>query len=148
MTDDTETTDEESNVAPTDGKPRATYAHDIQAAYETRPAQVGNRVRDREDDAKARVIAATTRTSEMWEIATTGETVAEHNPEYPTDSPVVLAAYERELDERFGDRWRGFTPSELAFRAGDRGIRVYAFPAHRLAITEEHWPPDDDTTEE
>lgn len=98
------------------------------------PLAPGSRVADREQDGKhLRVLARTPHAAEESTIAATGTTVAEENPDYPADDPVVVAAYETNLDESFGERWPEWPASYLAFMAGNYGIRTYSFPEQRLA---------------
>lgn len=127
---------------PTDDASPHEYHHEVDHADER--AHPGERVRDRSGDAKLRVIAEANRTADNWSVAATGKTVAEHNPSYPEDAPVLLATYESNLDETFDDVWRTWPPSLLGFRTGDLGVKCYSFPAHRLSVIDDEWPPEYD----
>jgi len=61
-------------------------------------------------------------------------TVADMNPEYDADAPVVEAVYTVEVDERL-DGWRSVEDLRDAVEFG--AINSYSFPADRLASTGE-----------
>lgn len=130
----------------TDDKSRSEYAHEV--GDDDRPAAPGERVRDRTGGSKLRVIARTERTARKWGIAATGKSVAEHNPGFDADDDVLLAAYESDLDETFGDSWHALPATLLAFRVGDLGVKTYSFPSKRLARVEDEWPVENETDEE
>ncbi len=95
----------------------------------------GEPVVDREDDdpSDGIVILTPTATIADWEIRTDdGErTIAETNPEYDPEEPVVLVTYEHWLDESWPG-WEASEPEALFDSVCDRGVKFYSFPASRL----------------
>lgn len=65
-----------------------------------------------------------------WRVFGT-ETVADHNPTYDPEDPVVIVAYEHLLDSGWPD-WRRGKPATLFDGVVDRGIKFHAFPKSRL----------------
>lgn len=61
------------------------------------------------------------------------ETVADHNPNYDPDEPVVIVVFE-DLLEAGWQNWRRAKPFELFSGVVDRGIKFHAFPRSRLEI--------------
>lgn len=84
--------------------------------------------------------------ADEWTVPRLGRTVAEDNPEYPAESPVVVVAFRDHLDERlpgWGDR-EGYWPLSTL---NERGVRHYSFPAARLervAVEEDPRPESKD----
>jgi hypothetical protein len=72
-------------------------------------------------------------TAEEQQVAATGQSIADHNPEHPPDAPTVGLLYKEGLEERWGEAWQEWPASYLAFRAGNEGMRAYDFPVTRLA---------------
>jgi len=89
---------------------------------------VGDTVTDRETDDgdTATVINLPPVTCAEWGIYG-GSTVAEDNPEYDTDTDVVVVAFDDDLAEH-APAWDGAEPLTLA----ETSVRFYAFPAGRL----------------
>lgn len=102
----------------------------------------GDRVSDRKEGEEhhLRVVARTPHEARHARIAAIGKTVAQLNPEYPDHDPVYICVYESTVDERFGDRWQGWTGAYLAFMVGNFGLQTYSFPASRLAAAEPRTP--------
>lgn len=59
------------------------------------------------------------------------ETVADHNPDYDPDEPVVIVAYEDRLHSGWPN-WRGAESDTLFDGVVERGIKFHAFPRSRL----------------
>lgn len=59
------------------------------------------------------------------------ETVADQNPDYDPEGPVVIVAFERLLEAGWPD-WRRAKPDELFDGVVERGIKFHAFPEARL----------------
>lgn len=93
--------------------------------------QPGRVARDR-DDLEATVLVVETlpdTRADEYRIEATGNTVFEHNPDYPPWSPVVRAVYVDALDAL--TEWRGLGDLEDFIQEG--AVRAYTFPAARLA---------------
>lgn len=90
------------------------------------------------------VIADTEREAQNHTVAAAGETVAELNPAYPDDDNVLFCAYRNGLDKAFGEAWRVWDPSYLAFEAGGKGVPVYSFPESRLTPKPDEWDADEE----
>jgi hypothetical protein len=93
--------------------------------------QPGRVARDR-DDLEATVLVVETlpdTRADEYRIEATGNTVYEHNRDYPPWSPVVRAVYVDALDAL--TEWRGLGDLEDFIQEG--GVRAYTFPAARLA---------------
>jgi hypothetical protein len=98
----------------------------------------GDIVHDREDEEPndAVVVDVPGKTLDEWEIYRKwdGEpvTVADDNPDYPSDAKVVVVAYQDELEEydpewpTFEGEWRSKTT------LNENDVRMYAFPPGRL----------------
>jgi hypothetical protein len=95
----------------------------------------GEPVIDREDDdpSEGIVILTPKATIADWEIRIDGgeRTIAETNPEYDPEEPVVLVTYEHWLDESWPE-WETSEPEDLFDSVCDRGVKFYSFPASRL----------------
>lgn len=66
-------------------------------------------------------------------------TVADDNPDYPSDAEVVVVSFEKTLDDWDGV-WNGSDPLPLA-----EAPRFYSFPPHRLEATGDVYsPPEPD----
>jgi len=74
-----------------------------------------------------------------FEIPETGKTIAEYNPEYDSDAPVVETVYREELNEDV-DGWKWMPVEKLAEKAESAGIASYSYPATRLKTTSSHLP--------
>jgi hypothetical protein len=59
------------------------------------------------------------------------ETVADHNPGYESDEPVVIVVFEHLLDTGWPD-WDQAKPNKLFDGVVQRGIKFHAFPKGRL----------------
>lgn len=104
---------------------------------------IGDVVHDREDDDPndARVVNTPSVPANEW-IARQGsyaeKTVAEDNPDYPADAPVIAVVYAADLHEAFPD-WTGETPLSLdAINESDASY--YSFPAPRLTVVDSRPP--------
>lgn len=69
---------------------------------------------------------------EEFRIDNIGQTVAEINPEYSPDAPVVQAVYAGQLDAEL-QGWPYIPPENLLEAVEDFELRVYSYPARRLA---------------
>jgi|APHM01.1.fsa_nt_gi ParB-like nuclease domain. len=93
--------------------------------------QYGDIVTDREDpDGQAVVVSTPSATIADWTVIGTGRTVAEDNPTYPSDDPVVVVLWESQLNEEF-PYYTGVRPLPPSLLS-ERGINHYSFPASRL----------------
>lgn len=97
----------------------------------------GDRVRDREaddpDSDEAVVLGTPDASIADWEIEDTEQTVADYNPTYPADDPVILVAFVPALTAATWD-WEGTPPDELLAGAKTHDIQRYAYPASRLRL--------------
>lgn len=92
---------------------------------------VGDCVYDTDSDSPVAVVIFTPDMSaESWEVKEE-TTVADMNPGYPSDSDVVIVAFEDDLDEWWSE-WREFPDDELFEEVCERGHKFYAFPKPRL----------------
>lgn len=66
-----------------------------------------------------------------WEIEDTGQTVADYNPEYSDDAPVVIVVFEPALEPV--DGWQHHEPADLWPLVRDHNLQTYAYPEPRLA---------------
>ena len=84
--------------------------------------------------------------------AYTNTTVAEDNPEYPDESPIVVVAFYEDLAEHAEELLWPESPVPLT-ELSDYGVRDYAFPVDRLrpaedtSLAECHTGDDQETTE-
>lgn len=71
---------------------------------------------------------------EEWTITLEDEekTVAETNPEYDPEEPVVLVGYEKLLDE-YWPEWTDASVHELFDGMCENGVKFYSFPESRLS---------------
>lgn len=93
----------------------------------------GALVVDREDDDPTVAVVLNTPPvpADEWTVPRLGRTVAEDNPDYSTESPVVVVAFRDHLEEQVPewDDHEGYWPiTEL----NEQQVRYYAFPAARL----------------
>lgn len=106
---------------------------------------VGDYVVDREaeddDPPRAIVVLTPDMTIEDWEVDDE-TTVADMNPEYDTDAPIAIVAYEEDLDD-WWEGWRYVERDELFDEITDRGHKFYAFPQPRLEVVEEGDGPEE-----
>lgn len=65
-----------------------------------------------------------------WTVFGT-ETVADQNPTYNPEEPVVVVAFEQLLDDGWPD-WRRAKPDALFDGVVERGVKFHAFPKARL----------------
>jgi len=70
-------------------------------------------------------------TAAEW-VAYYDTTVAEDNPEYPADDPVVCVVYEAELPEQYADYWGG-RPIKIE-HLNDEDCTIYTFPESRIEV--------------
>jgi len=93
---------------------------------------VGDEVVDKEADEKKNAVVVLTPdvTVSEWEV-NEDETVADHNPGYAEDTPVVIVAFVEDLDSWWED-WRDYETYELFDEMCERGHKFYAFPRDRL----------------
>lgn len=96
---------------------------------------IGDVIHDSEDDDPddAIVVNLPSTTATDW-IAYRETTVAEDNPAYPADAPVIVVCFAHKLQEEFPD-WDGesYLPLESINRSD---IMHYSFPAPRLTVIE------------
>ena len=93
---------------------------------------VGDRVADREDEDTELIVLDVHPEARAagWEIRATGQTVADHNPEYRADSAVVEAVYAEDVGRL--PSWR--TIADLRDAVKTDTLASYAFPPARLAF--------------
>jgi len=99
---------------------------------------------DKDEGGKGVIVYRRGLTAEEQQVAATGQSIAEHNPEHPPDAPTVGLVYKEALEERWGEAWQEWPASYLAFRAGNESMRAYDFPVTRLAWGEEYDALTDD----
>lgn len=97
---------------------------------------IGDTVHDRDDDDPSTgvVINLPGVRADEWDVSNQGTTVAEDNPDYPADAPVVSILFEDYLAEEFPD-WERDEPISHA-TLNERDIYCYTFPAPRLEPAE------------
>ena len=111
----------------------------------------GALVVDREDDPDpdhAVVLNTPPIRAADWTVHRLETTVAEDNPDYPADDPVVVVAFRDYLDERkrlpdWDDHEGYWSMAEL----NEQDIRFYAFPASRLESLEAADPESEPESE-
>lgn len=95
---------------------------------------IGTSVIDREaaeDDADQAVIVRVPAVPcREWEIEETGQTVADYNPDYPADAPVVIVVFEPALHTV--DAWQHHEPADLWSLVQEHNLQTYAYPEPRL----------------
>jgi hypothetical protein len=96
------------------------------------PFDIGETVADRDQDnpKPAIVVNLPPQTADEW-IAYTNTTVAEDNPDYPPDAPIIVVVYRHDLaafDPDWSDHDGPFSLAEL----NEAGVSHYSFPAPRL----------------
>lgn len=96
----------------------------------------GARVVDRDDDSDypshAVVLERVNVPADEYPIAALdGRTVAEENPEYPSDADVVLVVFATDLDAELPG-WENYTGPQLRKHTEQTTLQVYAFPSTRL----------------
>jgi len=99
----------------------------------------GEHVRDRDGDAGDVLLVIETlpdTRADEHRIPATGQTVAQHNPDYPPWAPVIRAVYRDDLDAV--TEWRELDDLRALVEGGQ--LRAYTFPAPRLTPL-----PDRDT---
>lgn len=108
---------------------------------------IGQRVYDRDDDNPNPAIVANTPPipANDWEVYGGPETVADDNPDYPDDAPIVIVFFEDELPEDTDwDRTRYVPITDL----NEIDAFYYTFPEPRLKPVDTDGEHDEDTTEE
>lgn len=109
------------------------------AGYGYNIPKVGEFVRDQEaNDTSESLcvvldVSANTPASDRY-IPSIQGTVADANPGYPSDAPVVTVAYANDLQQGIWN-WEGIEPQELIEIFKARGIRTYDFPVPRLNLS-------------
>ena len=96
------------------------------------PFNIGETVadRDRNNPKPAIVVTLPPQTADEW-IAYTNTTVADDNPDYPPDAPIIVVVYRHDL-AAFNPDWSDHDgPFSLA-DLNEAGVSHYAFPAPRL----------------
>lgn len=94
---------------------------------------IGTSVVDRDatdDPDRAVVVRVPDAVCAVWEIEATGQTVADYNPDYPTDAPVVIVVFEPTLDAV--SEWQQSEPDDLWRLVQTHDLEYYAYPAPRL----------------
>lgn len=119
--------------------------------FESAEFAPGTLVRDREAQEEnpedpAVVLNTPPVPADEWVVPRLEKTVAEDNPEYPAESPVVVVAFRDHLEERLPewDDREGYWPLSTL---NERGVRHYSFPAARLkrvAVEEDPRPESKD----
>ena len=87
----------------------------------------GDVVRDREDDDPDPAIVVNTpgAPADEWDISRFDKTVAEDNPDYPSDAEIVTVVYEENLREAFSN-WTANNPITCA-TLNERSVQHYSF---------------------
>lgn len=98
---------------------------------EEREFSVGEKVHDQDDDdpSPGYVVKLPEPRADEW-TAYENTTVAESNPEYPSDAQVVVLVYKNKMDHI--SEWDQSTPLERG-ELREVGAKPYSFPAPRLA---------------
>ena len=98
---------------------------------EEREFRVGDEVHDTDDDdpSAGYVVKLPEPRAEEW-TAYGKTTVAESNPEYPSDAQVVVVVYENKMHHI--SEWDRSTPLERS-EIREAGAKPYSFPAPRIA---------------
>jgi hypothetical protein len=99
--------------------------------------QPGDRVHDRDDPdpTDAIVMNCPPKTATEW-TAYRDTTVAEDNPEYPDDAPVIVVCFLDDLLE-YGPPFDPSEQTQLSVRTlNESGVHHYTFPAPRLTVLE------------
>ena len=97
---------------------------------------IGDVVQDREDDDPdpAIVVNVPGVPADKWDVPRFGKTIAEDNPDYPANAPIVTVLFEDNLNYSFPD-WERDTKIPYDTLDG-RGLQYYSFPAPRLESAE------------
>lgn len=107
------------------------------------PFEIGEQVYDHEDDDPDTAIVTNTPKipAHDWDIPHLERTVAEDNPDYPDDAPIVMVLFESDIDDHFPDwdRETALTIDALL----DVDPTHYVFPHQRL----ESLDTDDESAE-
>jgi hypothetical protein len=100
------------------------------------PWTIGDSTRDRDDETPDPAIVVNTPSApaDEWTIPPIEKTVAEDNPDYPADVPVVVVVYEHILDESLPE-WEREDPLPLT-DLNEASVQHYSFPAPRLEPAE------------
>lgn len=108
---------------------------DVSPPIPSEQFDVGDRVIDRDDDDPETAIVVETPTKRAGNVQVPGpdQTVAEYNPEYPADDPVVYVVFERCLEIEIPN-WQSVT--QLAEAVESLHITRYAYPESRLNHSE------------
>jgi hypothetical protein len=117
--------------------------------YVRRPFDIVETVadRDRNNPKPAIVVNCPPQTVDEC-IAYTNTTVAEDNPDYPADAPVIVVVYRHDLAE-FDPNWPDHDgPFSLA-ELNEAGVSHYSFPAPRLTslVTDDNTEATDTSTD-
>lgn len=103
-----------------------------------------DRVRDRDGDDGDEVLVVRTHpdtAAEDYRIDAIDATVADENPDHPSDAPAVEAVYIEDLKR--GDV-TSREPRALRADVAEGQLRAYTFPASRLAPVDDEKDEDDD----
>lgn len=109
---------------------------------------VGDRVADRDSDDPpeenaARVRSVVSQPAHAHDIPGIGKTVADVNPEYPRDDPVVRIVFEEALRRYVPVDWESWPPEEFGQRlrtyevTWNVTVPTYSYPASRLRLAGE-----------
>jgi hypothetical protein len=96
----------------------------------------GDVVRDREDNDPDPAIVVNTpgAPADEWDISRLDKTVAEDNPEYPSDAEIITVVFEEKLNDSLPN-WEANNPITYA-TLEERNIQHYSFPDPRLEPAE------------
>lgn len=110
---------------------------------------IGDRVVDRETDLEdeeparfARVRSVVGQPARVHDIPALGKTVAEVNPDYPADDPVVRVVFEDGLRRYVPVDWESWAPEDFGKRlrayevTWSVSVPTYSYPASRLRLAE------------
>jgi len=95
--------------------------------------------RDSEDSGRALVVETFDITAAEWGIPSLQKTVAEANPDYPGDDPVVRVVFEDDIDRKHPEMDAVDLVSrdiQANGRLEDTALMCYTYPATRLQVAE------------
>jgi hypothetical protein len=97
----------------------------------------GDIVQDTETDRTDEMVVILTPEADCtdWDVGEDNQyTVAEKNPDYADDQPVIITSFKDSLEEKV-ENWNSIDKGELFDKVTDNSIRFYAFPKNRLEKT-------------
>lgn len=107
--------------------------------------EIGDVVCDQEDDDPdpAIIVNIPGVPADEWNLPRFDTTIAEDNPDYPADAPIITVLFEENLNHAF-PTWEQDSP--IAYDTlNERGLQYYSFPAPRLEPADS--PESSETTD-